>query len=151
MFVLKIPRPCTQKSAPTVMPRTAAATPLWHRTSLEAHQGHERRGHLQFHRSWHAAQGISSRLPAHGINRRADPGPIHEAFASYFLFEDHMSKTFKEVLRELFDTFSDPQKRDRWSAEEYKKEHKRRLRELKVRVDELYLKFGLRPPRSRWT
>ena len=57
----------------------------------------ERRGHLQFHRSWHAAQGISSRLRAHGINRRADPGPIHEAFASYFLFEDHMSKTFKEV------------------------------------------------------
>ena len=38
-----------------------------------------------------------------------------------------------------------------WSAEEYKKEHKRRLRELEVRVGELYLKFGLRPPRSRWT
>lgn len=68
MFLLKIPRPCAQKSAPTVMPRTAAATPLWHRVSLESHPGPERR-------SWHAAQGISSRLPAHGINRRADPGP----------------------------------------------------------------------------
>jgi hypothetical protein len=36
----------------------------------------------------------------------------------------YVSKMFKEVYRELFDTFADAQKRDQWSAEKYKKEHK---------------------------
>jgi hypothetical protein len=93
--------------------------------------------------------GMPGRSPRIGILTTSQL-EIRDAFGGYFLFEDHLSKRFMEIYSELFDTFADPQKRNQWPAEEYEKEHKGRLRELELRVGELYLAFGLRPPQSRW-
>ena len=75
---------------------------------------------------------------------------IRSAFSGFFLFQNHLLKKYMEISDELFETFTDPQKRKPWPPGDYMEERNKRLREQEVRLGKLYLAFGMRPPQSRW-
>ena len=75
---------------------------------------------------------------------------IRSAFSGFFLFQNHLLKKYMEISNELFETFTDPQKRRPWPPGDYMEERNKRLREQEVRLGKLYLAFGIRPPQSRW-
>ena len=75
---------------------------------------------------------------------------VRSAFSGFFLFENHLLKKHMEISNELFETFTDPQKRKPWPPGDYMEERKKRLRQQEVRLGKVYLAFGMRPPQSRW-